>query len=133
MGLPRENNLCERSAFLKRNMTLAEKKLWSSFLREYPLYFVQQKVIGPYIVDFFCNKVRISIELDGSQHYQPKNKERDEKRTAYLKMLEIKELRFPNTFIWSNLEGVCELIHTEVQKRRTDLISLDLSLLKRKK
>lgn len=133
MGLPRENRLCERAYLMKQNLTLAERKLWFTFLREYPLCFVQQKIVGPYIVDFFCNKVRLSIELDGSQHYEPRNLKRDEMRTSYLEMLEIKELRFPNTFLWSNFEGVCESIHNEVQKRRTDMVRVDLSLLKNKK
>lgn len=133
MGLPRENRLCDVSSFLKRNMTEAEKRLWRSFLREYPHCFVPQKIIGPYIVDFFCNKVRLSVELDGSQHYHAENARKDRIRTGYLEMLEIKELRFPNSYLWDNLEGVCEVIHSEVQKRRNDIVSLDLSVLKDKR
>lgn len=132
MGLPRNNNLVPYAASLRKSMTAAEKKLWFKFLREYPIPFRDQKIVGPYIVDFFCNKVRLSIELDGSQHYEENGKKRDEIRTTYLEMLEIKELRFPNTYIWNNFEGVCEAIHYEVERRRNDVIELPLSELQKK-
>lgn len=112
-------------------MTEAEKKLWFRFLSNYPINFVNQKIIGNYIVDFFCNKVRISIELDGSQHTSPAAKKYDQVRSTYLEMLEIKELRYPNSLLWSNFEGVCEDIHNEIQKRRNDLIRIPLVLVKK--
>lgn len=62
--------LAQRAEYLRCNMTDAEKKLWIKFLRGYPINFVCQKVIGPYIVDFYCRKVKLAIELDGSQHYE---------------------------------------------------------------
>lgn len=133
MGLPRENRLCERAAYMKINMTLAERKLWFHYLREYPLCFVRQKIIGPYIVDFFCNKARLSIELDGTQHLSQSSSDYDRIRTNYLEMLEIRELRFPNTYLWNDFDGVCNSIHQEIESRRTDLITVHLSLLKNKK
>lgn len=133
MGLPRENRLVHNAIQLKKNPTLTEKKLWYQFLREYPIHFRQQKIIGPYIVDFFCNKARISIELDGSQHYEAHGREYDQIRTNYMEMLEIKELRFANTEVWHNFEGVCEAIHREINKRRNDIIEISIDELKRKK
>jgi very-short-patch-repair endonuclease len=130
MGLPRNNNLVMNALQLRRNPTEAEKLLWHRFLREYELSFRQQKIIGPYIVDFFCNKVRLSIELDGSQHFEDMQIHRDRIRTNYLEMLEIKELRFPNSYLWTNFEGVCETIHKAVQVRRNDVVRLHLSSLK---
>jgi len=127
MGLPRENRLVNNAQDLRYNMTLAERKLWFNFLRDYSLPFRQQKIVGPYIVDFFCNKVRLSIELDGSQHYEERNIKRDRLRTNYLEMLEIEELRFPNSYIWENFEGVCEAIHNAAQRRRNDSVGLSLS------
>ena len=117
---------------MRRYMTDAEKKLWLLFLREYQVPFVAQKVIGNYIVDFYCRKTRLSIELDGSQHYEPANLAYDLIRTSYLEMLEIKELRFPNTIVFENFEGVCEVIHNEVEARRNDKVSIPLSLVKNK-
>lgn len=133
MGLPRDNYLCDYKIKLKENPTEAEKRLWFGFLRDYPVPFVSQKIIGRYIVDFFCNTVRISIELDGSQHYEKVEQNRDIIRTGYLEMLEVKELRFPNSDIWNDFDGVCELIHNEVQARRNDLICLPLSNLTSKR
>lgn len=133
MGLPRDNSLICAACSLRKNLTEAEKLLWFRFLRNYPIRFTQQKIIGSYIVDFFCNKVRISIELDGSQHYQEEIRRRDKIRTTYLEMLEIKELRFPNNAIWDNFEGVCESIHQEIQKRRNDVIDIPIHELIRKK
>ena len=53
---------------LRKNMTKEERKLWYEFLRVYPERFSRQKVLGRYIVDFYCAKANIVIELDGSQH-----------------------------------------------------------------
>lgn len=124
--------LAERARLMRRQMTDAERKLWLCFLREYPLSFVAQKVIGNYIVDFYCRKVRLSIELDGSQHYEKYQRAYDQTRTTYLEMLEIKELRFPNSYIFESFEGVCEMIHYEVEARRNDVIDIPLDLVKNK-
>lgn len=123
------NILMHYAQMMRINMTESEKRLWYSFLREYPIAFTSQKVVGPYIVDFYCKKVRLSIELDGSQHYEAAHQYYDEIRTIYLDMLGIKELRFPNTYVWDNFDGVCETIHREVQSRRNDIHTLSLSLL----
>lgn len=130
--MPRNNSLAQRAHTLRMSPTLAERKLWFGFLYEYELPFRQQKVIGPYIVDFFCNTVRLSIELDGSQHYEKEHARRDEIRTIYLETLEIVELRFPNTALWENFTGVCEEIHRVVQMRRNDIVHIPLSRVKDK-
>ena len=106
---------------MRNQMTYPERRLWFSFLREYPTPFVAQKVIGSYIIDFYCRKARLSIELDGDSHYTESQKEYDRVRTTFLEMLEIKELRFTNNEVMENLEGVCEAIHAEVLKRRNDV------------
>lgn len=55
---------------LRKNMTKQEKHLWYDFLREYPIKFTRQKVLGKYIADFYCAKANLVIEIDGSQHYE---------------------------------------------------------------
>lgn len=132
MGLPRRNALVSLAYQLRCNATPAERKLWYRFLCSYSVPFRQQKVIGPYIVDFFCNKVRMSIELDGSQHYEEKGRIKDTYRTRYLELLEIKELRFSNYEISNDFEAVCETIHLEVTKRRNDIINIPIAKLKSK-
>lgn len=133
MGLPRKRGLSKLAQELTINATASERKLWYEFLCEYPIPFRRQKVIGTYIVDFFCNKVRLSIELDGSQHYEPAALKYDYFRTRYLELLEIKELRFSNRDIWENFEGVCEVIHEAVTERRNDIIEIPLSRVKNKR
>ena len=125
--------LARRAQALRREMTEAEKRLWYRFLREYPIPFVNQKVIGNYIVDFYCKKVRLSIELDGSQHYEERGLAYDAVRTTFLETLEIYELRFPNDIVFENFDGVCQVIHDTVQSRRHDIIETPLSLLKNKR
>lgn len=125
--------LANRAREMRKNMTEAEKILWYRFLADYPIHISNQRLIGPYIVDFYCKKVRLSIELDGSQHYLPLQKRYDEIRRNYLEMEGIKEIRFPNSLIWENFEGVCEVIHQEIQNRRNDLTSIPLSSLRNKK
>ena len=67
---------------LHRNMTPWERKLWYAFLRSYPVRFQRQKALGAYIVDFYCAKARLALELDGGGHYTPEQKERDAARAA---------------------------------------------------
>lgn len=89
-------------------------------------------MIGEYIVDFYCKRVRLSIELDGDSHASPQQERYDQTRTTFLEMLEIKELRFTNEEVYENLEGVCEAIHIEVEKRRPDVSSGMFEVLKSK-
>lgn len=119
----RRQILAQRADSMRKQMTYAERRLWLSFLREYPISFVAQKVIGNYIVDFYCRKARLSIELDGKSHSSLRQDEYDRVRTTCLEMLEIKELRFTNNEVYENLEGVCETIHNEVTNRRNDIES----------
>ena len=102
---------------LRKNMTPWERKLWYEFLSQYPIRFQRQKAIGNYIVDFYCAKAKLAIELDGSQHYEPEAIGEDMLRTQYLESLGIMVLRFPNNAIWDNLRGVCEKIDLTVNER----------------
>lgn len=99
-----------RAQALRKNMTLEERILWYQYLRTYPIQWNRQKVIGPYIVDFYCKRAKLIIELDGSQHYDPETAAYDRQRTAYLNSLGYAVLRFSNTDVKTNLSGVCEVI-----------------------
>jgi len=100
-----------RAQELRKNMTLEERILWYHFLKDYPVQWNRQKVFGPYIVDFYCKRLKLVIELDGSQHYEEVGESYDQKRTAYLESLGLQVLRFGNTDIKTNLSGVCEWIN----------------------
>lgn len=132
MDQTRRHVLAQRAKTMRQSMTPAERRLWFAFLREYPVSFVAQKVVGDYILDFYCRKVRLSIELDGDSHCDERQMRHDEIRTTFLSMMEIHELRFTNEEVYENLEGVCEAIHMEVQKRRNDVRSDLFATLKNK-
>lgn len=125
--------MAERSNYLKRNMTWAEKRLWFGFLREYDPPFRPQKVVGNYILDFYCNKVRLCIELDGESHYNSHAERYDDIRTIYLNMEEIEVLRFTNLDIRESFEGVCIAIDQAVKRRRNDLHSSSFKALLNKR
>lgn len=99
--------LTENSKFLRKNMTKQERHLWYDFLKTLPITFHRQKVLGNYIVDFYCASKKIVIELDGSQHFENTGKSKDEIRDKYLQNLGIKVLRYSNLDVDSNFYGVC--------------------------
>ena len=101
---------------LRKNMTKEERHLWYDFLRGYPVRFIRQKIIGKHIVDFYCAKANLVIELDGSQHYDEKTIIKDMERTKYLESQGLKVKRIPNNEINNNFRGVCEFIDNEVEK-----------------
>ena len=106
---------------LRKNMTKEERHLWYDFLRNYPVRFVRQKVMGKYIVDFYCAKANLVIELDGSQHYEPQTEALDRERTAFLEEYGLQVVRIPNNAIIENFRGVCEYIDTLVKQSPSQL------------
>lgn len=107
-----------RAQNLRKNATKEERHLWYDFLKTYPVQFRRQVVFGPYIVDFYCEKAKLAIELDGSQHYEGDGPEYDSRRTDYLeKTWKIKILRFSNLDIKQNFHGVCGEIGRVIQEK----------------
>ena len=102
---------------LRKEMTPWERKLWYRFLKQYPVRFQRQKPIGMYIVDFYCAKAQLVIELDGGGHYEPVEQEKDRLRTAELERTGMKVIRFCNRDIDRNFYGVCTVIDREVKSR----------------
>ena len=101
---------------LRKNMTPWERKLWYNFLRNYPVWFQRQKAIGNYIVDFYCAKASLVIELDGGGHYSAEQKEKDALRTKELESMGLTVLRICNVDIDRNFEGVSEYIDLAVKR-----------------
>ena len=102
---------------LRKSPTKEERRLWYGFLRTYPIRFLRQKVIDNYIVDFYCHKARLIIELDGSQHYMESGLLYDKIRTEKLKTRNLFVIRIPNNQINYNFNGVCEYIDLVVKKQ----------------
>ncbi len=88
-------------------MTAEERRLWYDFLKALPVNVHRQKVIGNYIVDFYCAKAKLVIELDGSQHFESDGLKSDLIRDAYLNNLGLTVLRYSNLDINRNFDAVC--------------------------
>ena len=110
-------DLTENAKKLRKNMTKEERHLWYDFLKIYPIRFLRQKVIDNYIVDFYCHQARLIVELDGSQHYEPKEQLRDAIRTERLEARDLTVIRIPNNAVNENFRGVCEYIDMMVRGR----------------
>ncbi len=93
---------------LRREMTKEERRLWYTFLRELPVTWNRQKVIGSYIVDFYCASRKLIVELDGSQHYEESGMIADRERDRYLTGLGHCVLRYSNYEINQQFASVCE-------------------------
>ncbi len=87
------------------------------FLRRYPVKIYKQRIIGRFIVDFYCASARLVIELDGSQHYEPQGLAYDAERSQFLMSLGLEILRFSNRDIDKDFRGVCAQIDLIIRKR----------------
>ena len=102
---------------LRRNMTKEERHLWYDFLKNYPAQFKRQYTLGVYIVDFYCFRARLIVELDGSQHCETEAVAYDLRRTDYLQKQGYCVLRVSNRDVMTQFRAVCDMIDTAVQSR----------------
>jgi very-short-patch-repair endonuclease len=108
--------LKNRRRELRKNQTDAEKLLWR-YLRNkqfYGLKFFRQYSVGKYILDFYCPKLRLAVEIDGGQHTFKEKKEYDKARSEYLKEYRIEVMRFWNNDVMKDIEGVLNKIAERV-------------------
>ena len=117
MSLPRGEDTLEKAKELRKNATPQEQRLWHCFFKKYPIKFYRQKPIGKYIVDFYCKKAMLVVELDGGQHLEPRSLEWDQKRTKYLESLGLMVVRYGNNQIDREFRNVCEDIDRLVRRR----------------
>ncbi|MCI0530537.1 MAG: DUF559 domain-containing protein [candidate division Zixibacteria bacterium] len=111
------NNRLKLARQLRRNMTLAERKLWS-LIRQNKLgdHFRRQVPIGPYIADFFSRPAKLVLELDGSQHRQEENIQKDKQRESSFEDRGYRILRFTNLEVLNNPHGVAQEILKHLRK-----------------
>ena len=108
MNKTHNEKLTGNAKTLRRNMTKEERHLWYDFLKMLPTTVHRQKVIGKYIVDFYIAEAKLVIELDGSQHFETEGQGTDAQRDAYLQTLGLTVLRYANSDVNRNFNGVCE-------------------------
>ena len=112
--------LVSNAKALRKNMTKEERHLWYDYLQSKDVRFIRQKIIGNYIVDFYCAKAKLIIELDGSQHYEPDYQEKDALRDAELNSLGFTVMRFSNDEVMREIEAVVEQIYLFLENVRAD-------------
>ena len=108
--LPYNPKLIEKAKELRKNMTPAEKKLWNNYLKTLKTRFLRQRPIDNFIVDFYCAKLRLVIEIDGETHFTDEAKTYDAQRTLILQGYGLQVIRFINNDVYHKIEGVCECI-----------------------
>lgn len=108
--LPYNQKLVEKAKELRKNMTLAEKKLWNNYLKTLKIRFLRQRPIDNFIVDFYCANLKLVIEIDGETHFTYEAKNYDSQRTSVLESYGLQVIRFTNEEVFKNFEGVCECI-----------------------
>lgn len=101
-----------RATTQRGNQTPAERTLWSRLRMRNVcgVRFLRQRVIGPFIVDFYAPSLHLAIEVDGGQHYEPDEQRYDKRRTEWLRTRNITVLRYTNLEIARNLDDVlCDI------------------------
>ena len=117
---------------LRKNMTAEERKLWYQFLRDYPVRIMRQRPIDRFIVDFYCARAKLVIELDGSQHYETAGHSCDKERDRVLRANGFEVLRIPNNEVNQSFLEVCEYIDRKIKERVDPSVSCADSSLFRK-
>lgn len=108
----------DKAKNLRKGSTRQEHRLWYDFLSTYPIRFRRQVIFSAYIVDFYCEKAHLAIEIDGGQHYEEKGLEFDRRRTKFLEeTYHLSVLRFTNLDIERNFPSVCAEIDRVVNER----------------
>ena len=111
-------NLTSLRQKLRKDMPTAEVILWSELQgkRFMGLKFRRQYGIGRYVVDFYCPRLKLAIEVDGDSHSSPKAERYDKKRQEYIERKGIKIIRCDNNDVYKNIDGVIEDIVYEVKR-----------------
>ncbi len=115
--LPYNKNLKEISKSLRNKQTEAERCLWIRLkLKHLGYTFYRQKPIGDYIVDFYCPKARLVVEVDGGRHFTTKTAADDRLRDEHLRSLGLTILRFSNSEVLKRTDEVAESIYKQLTK-----------------
>ncbi|MFA6412007.1 MAG: DUF559 domain-containing protein [Syntrophales bacterium] len=121
--LPFNKSLKPFARSLRTNMTDAERLVWFKIRRKQidDFQFYRQKNIGDYIVDFYCPKGKLILEIDGGQHYEDEGMRKDQIRDQYLQANGFTVLRFSDIDVLKNIDGVLERIQECLKSPPTPL------------
>ena len=116
--IPYNADITARARQLRRNMTESERKLWFCYLKDCGIKFYRQKQIENYIIDFYCAKARLVIEVDGDSHFNEDAAQYDNERTKLLENYGLSIIRFTNNDIKYRFPGVCETIEKFIKPHK---------------
>jgi very-short-patch-repair endonuclease len=119
-------NLKQAARKNRKRPTDPENKIWTEILSNQKLdyKFSRQKPLDNFIVDFYCSKLLLVIEIDGDSHYKKDQKEYDVCRTEKLNLMGIKVLRYKNNDVMNNIEGVYQNMIKEIEIREKELTKI---------
>ena len=111
-------DIFDKAKGLRAEMTEAEIKLWYKLRKNQLLgyKFRRQHPIFLFIVDFYCHKAKLVVEVDGKVHEDPDQQEYDEQRTYELEHLGLTVIRFSNEEVLNNIDHVIQQIQEQLQK-----------------
>lgn len=123
MSQPHKRELVQRARELRKIATTQERKLWYLFLSKYTVRFQRQIVVKGFVVDFYCAKALLIIDLDGSPNFTEQGISFDTERTNVLRGLGIEVIRYTNNEVEHEFEKVCQEIGIVAQKRISEIES----------
>ncbi len=112
--LPYDSALVEPAKALRQRPTAAESKLWHEFLNRFPYRVLRQRPIHHFIVDFYCARLKLVIEVDGAVHFTADAEAHDAERTQILAGYGLRVIRFTNQQVMEDFEAVCRRIEGEI-------------------
>ena len=102
---------------LRNKLTPSEQVFWLRLKEQFPKYkFRRQHPISIYVADFYCHKLKLVIEIDGSIHDSEKAKLNDRRRQQNLENLNLTVIRFTNDQVKNEIESIFEMISSTINK-----------------
>ena len=124
MHYPYRKDLKEKAKQNRNNPSEPESKIWFKLLsnRQMKSYrFVRQKPLGNYIVDFYCPRLNLVLEIDGDSHAEQETY--DKNRTNYFKKFGLMVIRYTNTEVMEQLDSVYNDLLAKIEKREQEIKS----------
>ena len=115
--IKKNNKLLEQARELRRAMTPQERHLWYDYLQQYPVKIYKQRIIDNFIVDFYCHKARLIIEVDGAGHYTHEGRAYDLARTKALENYGLHVMRISDREVEEQFDRVCQIIDDAIKMR----------------
>ncbi len=109
-----------RRRTLRNNMPKSEVILWSKLKNKQILgeRFLRQYSVDQYVLDFYCPRLKLAIEVDGDSHFVTGTEEYDKERQEYIEAFGIQFLRFTNEDVCKNVDGACQIVYNTIEELR---------------